>query len=480
VGSGIRRGHGPLLPTACRPLFRMKITENQEWYLSLFQRFEKNLDGEVTSPLHKIRKAAIDRFAELGFPTTRDEEWKFTDVSPILKRSFKPALRGESRNLTAREIEKFNLGAPGYPRIVFVNGHYVEELSNLPALENGIRIGSLAAAIKRDPGFVEQHLAVGTRRATPVYDDNGFTALNTAFIQDGAFVYIPDDVVVETPIHLLFVSTEGGTEEVAPLSQPRNLMITGKHSQGTFIESYVSLGGINPAPTYFTNAITEIMAGENSIVDHYKLQHESEKAFHIGSLYVRQERQSHFSSHSLSWGGALVRNNITVRLDAEGSECILNGLYMVTGRQHVDNHTTIDHAKPHCTSNELYKGILDGKSRGVFNGRILVRQDAQKTNAYQMNKNLLLSDEALIDTKPQLEIFANDVKCSHGATIGQLEEDAVFYLRSRGINREAARTILIYAFASDVISRIRPDPVRIQLDEILLSWLASGVPAEKR
>lgn len=454
----------------------MKISEKQDWYLSLFQTFEKNLNGEETPLIHEVRKAAISRFAKVGFPTTCDEEWKYTDVSPIVKRNFKPVFEYVPQSLTTQEIKAFALEDLAGSRIVFVNGLYAAELSYLHPTPEGVHMGNLGSVIKKDFHLVEKYLVNRIH-----YEDNGFIALNMAFIQDGAFIYIPDGVIVEQPIHLLFISTdvwsskpevqsqdpELQTSDSGLLSQPWNLIITGRNSQVALVESYISLANDN----YLTNAVTEISVGENSVVDYYKLQSESTRAFHIGTLYVHQDRQSNFSSNSLSFGGALVRNNVTVALDAEGAECTLNGLYLVTGRQHVDNHTVIDHIKPQCNSRELYKGVLDGRSRGVFNGKILVRKDAQKTNANQTNKNLLLSDNALIDTKPQLEIFANDVKCTHGATIGQLEEEALFYLRSRGVGLENARAILIYAFASEVINRIKLDPVRSYVDNILSSRL---------
>jgi Fe-S cluster assembly protein SufD len=442
----------------------MKVIETQDWYLSNFQAFEKNLNGDQGLSIHKVRKVAMNRFIELGFPTTQEEEWKYTSVTNIAKLSFKPVFKYEPDHVTIQNIEPLTFGISDYILLVFVNGHYAEELSYLNPLENSVQgehpicVGSLATEIKRNPKIVGRYLTRYVR-----HDENGFTALNTAFVQDGAFVCIPDNVIVETPIHLLFITTDGS---LPLLSQPRNLIIVGKNSQATLVENYVGMG---PAPTYLTNAVTEVVAHENAVIDHYKLQNESETAFHVGTTCVYQSRQSNFSSNSLSFGSALARNNLTALLDAEGAECTLDGLYLVAGEQHVDNHTTIDHAKSYCTSRELYKGILDGKSRAVFNGKILVRPDAQKTNADQTNKNLLLSDDALIDTKPQLEIFANDVRCTHGATVGQLEEDAIFYLRSRAIGQEEARTILTYAFASDIINRVKLDPVRNHLDQLLLS-----------
>ena len=291
-------------------------------------------------------------------------------------------------------------------------------------------------------------------------------------MEDGAFVYIPKAKVLEEPIHLLFVSTARGKPTV---SYPRNLIIVGYSSQATIVESYVGLEN----DLYFTNVVTEIVGGENALIAHYKLQWESKEAFHIATVEAHLDRSSNFSSHSIDLGGALVRNDVNAVLDGEGIDCTLDGLYIVTGQQHVDNHTRIDHVKPHCISRELYKGVLDGKARGVFNGKIYVHKLAQKTDAKQTNKNLLLSEDAVIDTKPQLEIFADDVKCTHGSTVGQLDQDAIFYLRSRGLGREAARGLLTYAFAGEMISRIRVEPIRRKLSEILLTGLPQGQRVEE-
>jgi Fe-S cluster assembly protein SufD len=323
--------------------------------------------------------------------------------------------------------------------------------------------GSLAGALRSDAKLVEPHLARYAR-----FEQNAFTALNTAFAEDGAFVYLPDGTSLKGPIHLLLLSTVPGE---ATVSHPRNLIVVGANSQVSLIESYVGLEG----GAYFTNAVTEISAGERSVIEHTKLEREGREGFHIATLDVHQGRGSSFVSSSIATGGALVRNDINVLFNGEGGDCTLNGLYVTGGDQHIDNHTSIDHAKPHCTSRELYKGILDGKSRGVFNGKIIVRKDAQKTNAHQTNKNLLLSQHALVNTKPQLEILADDVKCSHGATIGQLDEEALFYLRTRGIGSEAARNLLTYAFASDIVSRIKIQPIQCQLDLMLLRSLSRGV-----
>jgi Fe-S cluster assembly protein SufD len=290
--------------------------------------------------------------------------------------------------------------------------------------------------------------------------------LNTAFLKDGAFIYIPDGVNLEESVHLLFVAT--GAEPF--LISPRNLVVIGKGSQTSIVESYVSLTDSQ----YLTNAVTEAAVGDGAVLEHDKLQDESIKAFHVAMIHARLGAKTTFTSNSIALGGAIVRNNVTALLDAEGSECTLNGLSLGTAAQLIDNHTTIDHAKPHCASHELYKAILDGKSRGVFNGKIFVRPQAQKTDAKQTNKTLLLSDEATIDTKPQLEIFADDVKCTHGATVGQLDAEQLFYLRSRGIDETAARDILTFAFASDVVSRVHVDPLRGQLEAVIHQRLDEG------
>ena len=295
--------------------------------------------------------------------------------------------------------------------------------------------------------------------------------MNTAFIQDGAVVYLPQRAVVPEPIHLLFISQPAGEPVV---SHPRILIVAGDDSQATVVETYVGSG----AGAYFTNAVTEIVLGANADIAHYKLQRESEQAFHVATTEARQGAGSRLRSYAVSLGGALVRSDINTLLDAEGCECSLDGLYMLAGTQHVDHHTSIDHRRPRCTSRELYKGVLDGKSSGVFNGKVYVRPHAQQSDAGQVNKNLLLSDDATIDTKPQLEIFANDVKCSHGATIGRLDDEALFYLRSRGIDAAAARSLLIAAFANELIGRMPAAPVRAQLERLVWSRFHGTAPVE--
>jgi Fe-S cluster assembly protein SufD len=440
------------------------VSQELESYLSDFEGFEKNRAVKGPPWVHQIRQAALSRFAALGFPTSRHEdvnlreEWKYTNMAPLVKVRFQPAAY-ERNGLTADALARVAFGRSACTQLVFVNGYYARELSSLGSLPEGVKAGSLAATLNADPALVKPHLA---RYAS--YQGHPFVALNTAFMADGAFVYIPQDKVIEEPIHLLFVST---THEKPIVSHPRNLIVVDNDSQATIVESYVSLEN----DVYCTNVVSEICGGENAIITHYRLQQESQEAFHIATVQAHLQRSSNFSSHSIALGGALVRNDVNAVLAGEGSECTLNGLYMVTGHQQVDNHTRIDHEKPHCSSRELYKGILDGKSKGIFNGKIYVHKAAQKTDAKQTNKNLLLSEDAVINTKPQLEIYADDVKCTHGSTIGQLDQDAMFYLRSRGIGPQAARRLLAYAFASEIITQIKIEPVRVQLDNLLTTRL---------
>lgn len=421
-------------------------------YLMQFAQVKDTLPGAALPWLRDMRETAITRFASLGFPTLKDEEWKYTSVAPIEKRPFRLAEKSRD-GVTAEQIERAALpGAKGL-LLVFVNGHFAPEFSRFHALP-GVTLGSLAEAFEREPEILQAHLA----RAA---DGHAFTALNTAFMADGAYIHLAPGTVVDAPIQLLFVSTASTGD--AFVAHPHNLIVAEDNSQAVIIESYAGSdeGG------YFTNAITEVSTGRNAVIEHYKLQQEGLKAFHIGALHARQDRDSAFVSHAIDLGGALVRNDIRTLLDAEGADCTLNGLYVVGRRQHVDNHTHIDHAKPHGTSREYYKGILDGMARGVFNGRVVVHPDAQKTDAHQSNKNLLLSENAEMDTKPQLEIYADDVKCSHGATVGQLDSDAIFYFQTRGISADEARSLLIYAFASDIVSRIKLAPLRARVEEIL-------------
>jgi len=442
------------------------VKENEGPYLSSFTALEQKLAASTPSWVHAIRKAAIGSFAELGFPTTHDEEWKYTSVAPITNISFQPAPDGLTGSL-AEKTWRLPLAALGCSRLVFINGHYCRGLSTPETLPKGVKAGSLAAALVDDGTLLEGHLARYTD-----YRDHAFVALNTAFLEDGAFVEIPKGLVLEKPIHLLYISDAGGQPTV---SHPRNLIVAGRQSQVAIIESYVGLA----EEMYFTNAVTELVAGEGAVVGYYKVQQESTPAYHYARVQIHQERSSNVSTHSIALGGLLAREEVRTVLGGEGAEATLNGLYVITGQQHVDNHTTIDHAKPHCNSRELYKGVLEGKSTGVFNGKIIVRKDAQKTDSKQSNKNLLLSEDAVINTKPQLEIYADDVKCTHGATIGQIDPEAIFYLRSRGIGQSEARNLLTHAFANDILGRIKYEPLRQWLEGTLFRRLTKDHGVEE-
>jgi Fe-S cluster assembly protein SufD len=434
------------------------VKEQQDVYLSAFQEREKTFSGP--SWLSEIRHAAMERFAELGFPTTRQEAWRFTNVAPIAKVPFE--LPEAADDGAAVAIGTMPMADLECGRLVFVDGHLSRELSNLTGLAKGIKVCSLAEALAAGTPSLEQHLA----RHVP-YEDHAFVALNTAFIHDGAYVEIPKGLVLEKPVYLLFVTTTNGRPTV---THPRNLVIAGAESQATIIEGHLGLGD----GTYLTNAVSEVVVGENAVTHYCRLQQESEQAYHFGALHVRLGRDANATTYSLGLGAALARQEVAVVLDGAGSECQLNGLYVVSGRQHIDNYTTLDHAQPHTASREFYKGVLDGKSSGVFHGRIIVRAGAQKTDAKQSNKNLLLSDDATINTKPQLEIHADDVKCTHGATIGQIDPEAVFYMRSRGVGQDEARQILTYAFANEIIGRVKYEPLASRLEDALFARLGVG------
>jgi Fe-S cluster assembly protein SufD len=438
----------------------MSTSVETKGFQKLFERFEKDTDLEMAW-LHSTRKAALARFSELGFPKTHMEDWRFTNVAPLVGTTFGLAEPHPVDDVKEALLD-FTLGEWKRSRLIFINGRYSEPLSTLQSLPKGAVVKSLAAAMKEDRELVESHLAkVGTDL------DNAFAALNLAFVADGAFIHLPDQCIVDDPIHLLYFSTSNGAPTV---SHPRNLIVAGKGSQAKIVESYVGREG----QTYFTNTITEVVAGDGAVIDHYKLQRESTSAFHTATIKFEQGRGATVSNHSISLGGGLVRNDIHSVMQGEGGDCTLNGIYVARGRQHVDHHTVIDHAEPHCSSRELYKGILDDKSRAVFNGRIVVRPDAQKTDSQQSNRNLLLSDDALVNTNPQLEIYADDVKCAHGATIGQLDADALFYLRSRGIDEETARTLLIHGFLADMGNSIKIEAVRSGVECILMTSLPQG------
>jgi len=431
-------------------------------WLADFERFARQADGEAPASVVELRRRGIQRFEALGFPTLQQEEWRFTNVAPIVRTAFRRAEPGshEADGVTPAALEPFLY--PDLHRLVFVDGFFVPALSDLHELPEGVLAGGLAQALEAHPERVEPFLGEIART-----EEHPFAALNTAFLQDGAFLSIPRNTVVETPFHLVFVST---VHDQPRASMPRNLFVLGENSQSLVVESYVTLG----TGGHFTCSVTEVEAGPAAVIDHYRVQQESREAFHMAMFQIHQERDANVRSHTVTIGGAIVRNDTGVVLDGEGGDCTLNGLYVINGTQMVDNHMRVEHAKPHCDSYELFKGILDQKARAVFNGRIYVHPGAQKTDAKQSSRNLLLSSDALVNSNPQLEIFADDVKCTHGSTVGQLDRDAVFYLRSRGIAERAAQSILTYAFASDIIERIKVDPVREELAEFLFTRLPEG------
>jgi Fe-S cluster assembly protein SufD len=431
-------------------------------HLAAFDRLIEPTAGQHPSWLFPLRKAGIARFAELGFPTIEHEDWRFTNTAPLTKLPFKPVTEAESGAVTAKALEELIFAKLAGTKLVFVDGLFVKELSHMGAMPEAVKVANLASALVNEAPLIEKHLARYTDTST-----NAFAALNTAFFRDGAFIHVPAGQVVPEPVQLIYIST---AREAGATTHPRNLILVEHNARLTVVESYVSLADA----TYFTNAVTEIVAGDNAGVEHVKFQDESTAAFHVAAIDGHFGRASNVSVHSFSLGARLARNNIRTNLAGEGLECVLNGLYLTRGEQLADHHMIVEHAQPHCASHEYFNGILDDKSKGVFHGRILVRPIAQKTDAKQTNKNILLSDDATADTKPQLEIYADDVKCTHGATIGQLNDESIYYLRSRGIGLERARRMLIHAFAGEIIARVKCDAVRDELDQLVWDRLEAN------
>ena len=434
----------------------ISTTERLGNYLEVFGELEKRT-AEPPTWLRSLREGAFAHFCEIGFPTTKDEEWRFTNLSAISQTQFQLA-RDAYEPIEATTLQQVLV--PGAAcRLVFVNGRFISALSDLESLPAGVKVSSLADEIAKNSSAVEPHLS-----RYPNVERDAFGALNTAFFEDGAFVYLPRRTVLEAPISLLFISVPGGEPSMA---HPRNLIIAEENSQASIVEDYISLGD----GVFFSNMVTELIAGDNAVISHYLIEREDIRALNVSTLFTLQGRSSYVASHSVLVGGALVRNNVHPVLAGEGAECLINGLFIGKGRQHLDNYMLVEHASPHGSSRQFYNGILDDHAHGVFHGRIVVHKDAQKTDAKQTNRNLLLSDNAQIDTKPQLEIYADDVKCTHGATIGQVEEEALFYLRSRGIDEASARGLLLYAFASECLDRMSCAPVREYLQKQVQQWL---------
>jgi Fe-S cluster assembly protein SufD len=412
--------------------------------------------------LDPLRRAAADRFATVGFPASRDEEWRFTPIGPIAQTAWRPS-PGVAATVAAERLAPFVFGHPEWSTLVFINGAYSAPLSRIADLPRGVRVGSLAEALRTDGAVLQAHLA----RHAPI-EGSPFTALNTAGFRDGGLVHVPAGLELERPVHFVFLTTP---DAEGTAIHPRNLIVVERGARASVIESYVTLA---PDGVYWTNPVTEVAAAAGSWLEHTRIQRESERAQHVALTHVDQGRDSHYRSFSMAMGGALARHNLHVRLNDENIETLMYGLYLTRGDQVVDNHTAIFHDQPNCRSWEVYKGVLDGRSRAVFNGKVFVQPVAQKTDAKQTNRNLLLSDLAKVDTKPQLEIFADDVKCTHGATVGRLDDIALFYARSRGVPREAAERLLTYAFAAEVIEEVALEPVRRELDRLVLERLGQG------
>ncbi len=409
--------------------------------------------------LAEVRARAVRAFEQLGFPTTRDEEWRFTNIAPITTRVFVPADPAGRRAVTREDVARVTLPGAGRVRVVCVNGRYAPELSDLDGLPQGVEVRGLREVLEAEPARLQPWLA-----QVAGFRSHAFAALNTALFDDGVFVFVPPHAVVDEAIEVVSVTFAGGADVVA---HPRVLAVAAEDSQVRLVEQHVGVGD----GVYFANPISEVVVGDHAVVDHYRVQREAVGAFHLGGLHARVGRAASFTSHAVSLGAALARHDLSAELGGEGGECTLNGLYLADGDRLVDHHTTIVHAQPHCDSHEVYKGILAGRAQGVFNGKIVVRPGAQKTDAKQTNRALLLSDEAQINTKPQLEIFADDVKCTHGAAVGQLDEDAIFYLRSRGLGLREARRLLVQAFAGDILNRVRLEGLRHALEAAMLRLL---------
>jgi Fe-S cluster assembly protein SufD len=435
----------------------MPMVQGAEAYAAAFDVLTR--EARVPEPVQALRQAGLDRFAELGFPTTKDENWHYTNVSAIAEEEF-TLLTARTDDVQEAQLDPYRFVGQDWPTVVFVNGRFSPQLSWLRSLPQGVKVETLAESWTSSKALTAEVGRVASM-------DHAFTALNTAFLHDGVFIEIAKEAELAVPIHVMYV-----TDATAAKGQihPRTVIIAGRNSKASVVESYISLSDA----THFTNAVTEVTVTRGANLNHYKIQREGERAFHVGTIEVKQAQDSHYQSFSFATGGALSRTNVYTSLDGEGCGATLNGLYMLSGDQHGDHQTEIIHAQPNCFSRELYKGILDDRSHGVFNGKVYVHPIAQKTDGKQTNKTLLLSAGASADTKPQLEIYADDVKCTHGATIGQIDQQALFYMKSRGIDRETATKLLTYAFAADVLETIELEPLKHELERLTLARFTSG------
>ena len=436
--------------------------------------FEEHYDvlapawNDAPAWLRDLRRDAMTRFSELDLPTARLEEWRQTRVEALRGTSFAVEAPVPTPEAIEEGLRQYDIPELGGARLVFINGRFSPEHSRIEGLPVGTVIRPLSEALVEDGGAIEPFLG----RLAP-WQDHAFAALNTALFTDGLFLSLPTDSVIERPIHLLHLN--GGGERPFAM-HTRNLILVGSGAKGLLVESYGALDG----SVYFTNSVTEVEMGRDSYFDHHKIQRESAEAFHFQSMGIHQHSGSKFDAHAMTEGGILGRNDIYAHIDGEHCDTILNGLYMLTGNQMFDTHTLLDHARPHCHSREIYKGILNGHSKAVFRGKILVRQHAQKTDAVQSSKNLLLSHEAQVNAQPQLEIYADDVKCTHGATIGQLDPDALFYAKTRGLSEVEAKALLTFAFANDNLYEVVDETVREHLEGRIHHWLEQhGAPEEE-
>ncbi len=425
-------------------------------YIAEYKNTADSLPGQPLAWLQKLRAEAFESFSDTGFPSLREEEWRYTNVSAIEKKLFTPQFNRQTEALDKKWLEG-HLIDDAYT-VVLVNGCFSEKHSNLEGLPSDVSVLSMADALEQQADLVGKYLAQAVSNK-----EHSFVAFNTAWFSDGLFVHIPANQVLDKPIQLLHLVTQANI-----LATTRNILIAESMSNSHIIETYV---GIDEA--YLSAAVTEIFVEKNAELTLYKMQSEGEKAYHFGGTYVSQEKDSRFTHHNFAFGSLLARNDIYTDLET-ASECELNGLFLGVKRQHIDNHTRINHAKPHAISRELYKGVLNQRARGVFQGRVIVAEDAQQTSSEMNNRNLLLSNDAEVDTKPQLEIYADDVKCAHGVTVGQLDEKSIFYLQARCVDEETARNILTFAFANEMV-----DKVTIKnLHEKLLEQLLQRFPQE--
>ena len=432
-------------------------TINIEYLGDKFNQLQSaNADGILSN----IRKEGFKSFNKNGIPTLRNEEWRFTNVSNLFRKEYN--LPKDNLEINTSDIDSIRL--PGYANaneLVFVNGRYFPELSVIRSTEKECIIMPLEDAVKSEyKNLVNEHLGKSS-----LFIKDGIHALNTSFIYGGVFIHVNKNQVLEHPVYLYHLSD---TRNSHTLAQPRSLVYVDQSAKLQLIESFATIGSMDS----FTNGVTEIVVNTNAIVEYYKIQNDVVNASQVTTTHIRQIGKSYAHGVTISLNGGLIRNNMNIVMEAEGNEAHLYGLYLLKGNTHVDNHTLVDNTKPNCFSNEFYKGILDDSSSGVFSGKIFVRPDAQKTNAYQSNKNILLSDDATINTKPQLEIFADDVKCSHGCTVGQLDEEALFYLRTRGISKEHAQSMLLSAFAEDVVMQIKHEPLRNYVEKLIIDRLS--------